>query len=126
MEIARLLQEMPEYARTKDGSRWKDSPLVQDEIFLRHPSVLMPVFPAEEVHMESPRQEREAAENTIRYASENTEAGTFGFEWIAAAAARMGAGESALRILYENGLDLMTHSNGLGYEESERLSTTVI
>ena len=64
MEIARLLQEMPEYARTKDGSRWKDSPLVQDEIFLRHPSVLMPVFPAEEVHMESPRQEREAAENS--------------------------------------------------------------
>ena len=26
----------------------------------------------------------------------------------------------ALRILYEKGLDLMTHSNGLGYEESER------
>lgn len=119
-EISRLIREMPEYAEAKDGSRWKDSPLVQDEIFLRHPSVLMPVFPAEEVHMESARKERELAENTIRYASENTEAGTFGFEWIAAAAARMGAGESALRILYENGLDLMTHSNGLGYEESER------
>ena len=119
-EIARLIRQMPDYAKTKDGSRWKDSPLVQDDIFLRHPSVLMPVFPAEEVHMESRTEVRETAENTIRYAAENTEAGTFGFEWIAAAAARMGAGESALRILYEKGLDLMTHSNGLGYEESER------
>ena len=119
-EIARLIRQMPDYAKTKDGSRWKDSTLVQDDIFLRHPSVLMPVFPAEEVHMESRPALRETAGNTIRYAAENTEAGTFGFEWIAAAAARMGAGESALRILYEKGLDLMTHSNGLGYEESER------
>lgn len=119
-EIARLISEMPEYARTEDGCRWKDSPLVQDEIFLRHPSVLMPVFPAEEVHMESTKERKELADATICYASENTEAGTFGFEWIAAAAARMGAGESAVRILYENGLDYMTHSNGLGYEESER------
>ena len=119
-EISRLIRQMPDYAKTKDGSRWKDSTLVQDDIFLRHPSVLMPVFPAEEVHMESRPDVRETAGNTIRYAAENTETGTFGFEWIAAAAARMGAGESALRILYEKGLDLMTHSNGLGYEESER------
>lgn len=119
-ETAQLLKEMPEYARTADGRRWKDSPLVQDDIFLRHPSVLMPVFPAEEVHMESPDSLRKTAEETVRHASENTEAGTFGFEWIAAAAARLGAGESAVRILYEKGLDFMTHSNGLGYEESER------
>ena len=119
-EIAKLLDEMPGYARTEDGGRWKDSSFVQDNIFLRHPSVLMPIFPAEEVHMGSQREMRDIADETIRYASENTEPGTFGFEWIAAAAARMGAGESAVRILYEKGLDYMTHSNGLGYEESER------
>lgn len=119
-EIAYLLNKMPEYARTEGGYRWKDSSLAQDDIFLRHPSVLMPVFPAEEVHMESRKELRDIADETIRYVSENTETGTFGFVWIAAAAARMGAGESAARILYEKGLDHMTHSNGLGYEESER------
>lgn len=118
--LAKLLDTMPEYAVTVDGKRWKDSGMVQDNIFLRHPSVLMPVFPADEVHMGSPERLKELAEETIRYAAENTEMGTFGFVWIAAAAARMGAGESALRILYEKGLDYMTHSNGIGYEESER------
>ena len=118
--ILEILESMPEYARTGDGKRWKDSALVQDNIFLRHPSVLMPVFPAEEVNAESPADVRNIAENTIRYAEGNTETGTFGFEWIAAASARMGAGESAVRILYEKGIDHMTHSNGLGYEESER------
>lgn len=119
-EYQDILEGIPAYAVTADKRRWKDSTLVQDDVFLRHPSVLMPVFPAEEVHMESPEGLRELAENTIRYAAENTEAGTFGFVWIAAAAARMGAGESAVRILYEKGLDLVTHTNGLGYEESER------
>lgn len=119
-DLRQLLSEMPQYAVAADGSRWKDSPLVQDNIFLRHPSVLMPVFPAEEVHMGSREAQARLADGTIRYAAENTETGTFGFEWVAAAAARMGAGESALRILYEKGLDYITHSNGLGYEESER------
>ena len=118
--IRELLSSMPEYAETADKKRWKDSASVQDHIFLRHPSVLMPVFPAGEVHAGSPEKLRKTAENTIRYAAENTETGTFGSQWTAAAAARMGAGESAVRILYEKGLDLMTHSNGLGYEESER------
>lgn len=119
-ELGQLLSEMPEYAITKDGLRWKDSTLAADDVFLRHPSVLMPVFPAKEVHMESSVEQRNLAENTIRYAAENTEPGTFGPTWIASAAARMGSGESAVRILYEKGLDFMTHSNGLGYEESER------
>lgn len=122
-EIGRLqglLDEMPDYALTKTGERWKDSGMASDNLFLRHPSVLMPVFPAGEVHMASLPHLRRLADNTIRYAEKNTETGTFGFSWIASAAARMGAGESAVRILYEKGLDFMTHSNGLGYEESER------
>ena len=120
LDYERLLSEIPEYALTRDGSRWKDSLMVQDDIFLRHPSVLMAVFPADEIHQKSPDALRELADCTIRYAAENTEEGTFGFEWIAAASARMGEGESTVRILYEKGLDLMLHSNGLGYEESER------
>lgn len=118
--LKELLCSYPEYAVTEDGSRWKDSEAVQSNIYLRHPSVLMPIFPAEEVHVKSEKMWKSLAEQTIQYAAEHTEPGTFGFEWVAAAAARMGAGESALRILYEKGLDYVTHSNGLGYEESER------
>lgn len=119
-ELREMISQFPAYPLTGDGRRWKDSAAVQDDIYLRHPSVLMPVFPAEEIHMNSPEALRRTADETIRYAAGNTEPGTFGFVWIAAAAARMGAGESAVRILYENGLDYVTHSNGLGYEESER------
>ena len=119
-ELREMISQFPAYPLTGDGQRWKDSAAVQDDIYLRHPSVLMPVFPAEEIHADSPETLRKTADETIRYAAEHTEPGTFGFEWVAAAAARMGAGESAVRILYENGLDYVTHTNGLGYEESER------
>ena len=44
----------------------------------------------------------------------------FGFPWVAAAAARMGEGDAALRILYEKGLDHVTHTNGVAYEETDR------
>lgn len=115
-----LLESMPPYPTTGDKKRWKDSASVQDEIFLRHPSVLMPVFPAEEVHMDSDPAQKKLAEETLRYAQENTEPGTFGFPWLALAAARMGDGDAAVRLLYEKGLDFVTHSNGLAYEESER------
>ena len=60
------------------------------------------------------------AMNTLRYVSENTEIGVFGAGWIASAAAKLGEGTAALRILYENGSNYFIHSNGLGYEESER------
>lgn len=119
-EYRQLLKALPEYARTADGSRLKDSALAPDDLFLRHPSMLMPIFPAEEVNRYSPEAVRDVMRNTLKYVSEHTETGMFGFGWIACAAARLGEGTAALRVLYEEGLDYILHSNGLGYEESER------
>lgn len=119
-EFRRLLDALPGYEKTEDGHRWKDSALAPDDLFFRHPSVLMPIFPAEEISKNSPEEIRKTAWNTLKYASTHTETGVFGFGWIACAAAKMGEGASALRILYEEGLDDILHSNGLGYEESER------
>lgn len=116
----RLINALPEYARTSDGKRWKDSELAPDDLFLRHPSVLMPIFPAEEVSRNSSKEIRDLARNTLQYVSGHTETGVFGFGWIACAAARLGEGTAALRLLYEEGLDYILHANGLGYEESER------
>jgi hypothetical protein len=119
-EFRQMLKAFPEYAKTADGRRLRDSALAPDDLFLRHPSVLMPIFPAEEVTRHSPEEVLEVMRNTLKYVSEHTETGMFGFGWIACAAARLGEGTAALRILYEEGIDYILHSNGLGYEESER------
>lgn len=118
--IQTLLKHLPEYCLTEDKTRWKDSALAPDSLPLRHPSILMPMFPAEEITEDSSDAIWNTAWETLRYASSHTELGVFGFGWIAAAAARMKAGGSALRILYEQGIDLCIHSNGMGYEETER------
>lgn len=118
LEAFRTLEkELPPYPLTADGSRHKDSLLVQDSVFLRHPSLLMPLFPAEEKGVE---QDRRLWEATFQYAAGHTETGTFGVGWLAAAAARLGRGRTAVRLLYEKGLDYILHNNGLAYEESER------
>lgn len=118
--MEKLLKELPPYQLTADGSRYKDSLLVQDDIFLRHPSMLMPLFPAEETDLDLEGEERTLWENTLSYAAEHIEVGTFGMGWLATAAARLGMGQTALRLLYEKGLDYVLHTNGFGYEESER------
>lgn len=127
-EMEALLRDLPPWPLTGDGSRYKDSLLAEDNIFLRHPSILMPLFPAEQEGMASggdAGRNTEAEnikrwEHTLQYAAEHTETGTFGMGWLAAAAARLGRGRTALRLIYEKGLDYFLHTNGLAYEESER------
>lgn len=119
-ELEELCKRLSAYPETADHKRFKDSGLVQEEIFLRHPSVLMPVFPAGEISRESESSIFEKARETLLYAAENTEIGTFGYSWLACGAAALGEGDFALCLLYEKGLDHILHSNGLGYEESER------
>lgn len=118
--IDMLIKQLPTYAKDTKGIRWKDSKETPDELYLRHPSLLMPIYPMQEITSASKKHERKLAVETIAYASKNTERGTFGFPWIASAYAVMGLGDEAIRILYEEGIDYVTHSNGLGYEESER------
>ena len=119
-EYTRLLSILPEYATTGSGKRFRDSAYAPEDLFLRHPSVLMPIFPAEEIGRHSSGKMREIGENTLRYAIDHTEIGMFGFGWLACAAARLWTGEDVLRIIYERGLDYILHTNGLCYEESER------
>jgi len=119
-ELETLLNKLPAYARTTDDTRWKDSAFAPDDLFLRHPSVLMPMFPAEEVDKFSESGTKNLAMITLKFAIENTEIGAFGAGWFAAAAASLGEGDAAIRIIYEKGIDYFIHSNGLGYEESER------
>jgi len=114
-EYKRLISLLPEYPLTEDGTRWKDSVMAPDGLFYRHPSILMPIFPSEEMCKDNTQ-----AFETLKFAIDNTEVGVFGFGWLASAAAKMGEGTAALRILYEKGLDNLIHSNGMGYEESER------
>lgn len=119
-EMEELLKELPQYPLTEDGSRYKESLLVQDDLFLRHPSILMPLFPAEEMEFHLGEEERLRWENTLSFVAGHIEVGTFGMGWLAAAAAKLGRGQTALRLIYEKGLDYVLHTNGLGYEESER------
>lgn len=118
-EYEEILRHMPQYPLAKTESRYKDSALAQDNLFLRHPSLLMPLFPAEEIDIDS-SDKRKIWENTLRYAVDHTETGTFGMGWLAAAAAKLGWGDEAVEILYERGLDYVLHENGLAYEESPR------
>ncbi len=118
-----LLEKWPGYSvcdTVRYGRILKDSELAPPEWPLRHPSLLMPVFPVGEMSQYSGEEQKSLARNTVRFASENTELGVFPFGWIASAAARTGQGNTALRILYEQGLDVILRANGMGAEETER------
>lgn len=116
-----FLAQLPEYARTKEQPvRLLDSPYTDPDQWLRHPSVLMPIFPVREKDYISGGRFEEIAENTIDFAHDNCEIGMFGPTWIASAYAQAGAGDKVLQTLYELGIDHYTHANGLPYEETER------
>lgn len=121
--FSELLQSCPDYPLAgtgRYGTILRDSELSPPALKLRHPSLLMPVFPVGEMTQYSADRERAIAEHTVRFASEHTELGVFPFGWIASAAARVGAGNMALRVLYEQGLDLVLRANGMGAEETDR------
>lgn len=122
-EFEKLYHRLPDYPTAHVfpyGEMWRDSEVSPPGIPLRHPSLLMPVFPVGEVNRYSREHERILAENSVRFASENTEIGVFQFGWISAAASRLGWGNLALRVLYEQGLDLILRANGMGAEETDR------
>ena len=122
-EFRALLLSLPDYSTAQVGHYGEallDSELAPPGIPLRHPSLLMPIFPIDEMTQFSEEKERKIAENTVCFAAENTELGVFPFGWIAAAAARLGKGNMALRVLYKQGLDLILRANGMGAEETDR------
>ncbi|RKN82145.1 glycosyl hydrolase family 95 catalytic domain-containing protein [Paenibacillus ginsengarvi] len=102
------------------GDVLRDSEWAPADLHLRHPSLLMPIYPIGEIDRYSEETLRKRAENTLRYAERHTEYGVFQFGWLSAAASRLGKGNTALRLLYEQGIDLSLRPNGLFAEETER------
>lgn len=102
------------------GDVLRDSEWAPVDLHLRHPSLLMPIYPIGEIDKDSEMTLRKRAENTLRYAEHQTEYGMFQFGWLSCAASRLGQGHTALRLLYEQGIDLSLRSNGLFAEETER------
>ncbi len=115
-----LLADYPIAEGGRYGRHFRDSDAAPDELFLRHPSVLMPIWPIGEIDAQSNSKNRETAMNTLRYVEENCELGVFQGGWCSTAAARLGKGQTALRLLYEKGIDHVIRSNGLAAEETER------
>ena len=121
-KFQRLLDGLPAYPTVTDdwGTRFKDSEDAPANLWIRHPSMLMPIFPTGEIDMDSPKELRDIAINSVRYLEEHCEIGVFQVSWLAAVSARMGDGQRALRLLYEMGIDHLLRSNGLAAEENER------
>ena len=127
-DVRRLYEGMPAYPTATDeyGERWLDSEDAPKDMWLRHPSLLMPAFPNGEVNMESDAHLREIAMNTVRFLETHCELGVFQVSWLAAVAARMGEGQTALRLLYEMGFDHLLRSNGLAAEANERFMNSCL
>ena len=118
----KLLENLPAYPTVTDdyGTRLKDSEDAPANLWIRHPSMLMPIFPTGEIDIDSPKELRDMAINSVRFLEENCEIGVFQVSWLAAVSARMGDGQRAIRLLYEMGMDHLLRSNGLAAEENER------
>ncbi|MBR5314048.1 MAG: hypothetical protein IKU45_01390, partial [Clostridia bacterium] len=118
-----LLDRLPEYALSKSdnmhGIHYNDSHDAPDNLWLRHPSLLMPLYPIGEFDIDSDKEIVKYWSNTIDHIEDNSEISIFGCSWLAAAAARLGRGQTALRMIYERGIDHMLRSNGLTAEETD-------
>ncbi|NKI19742.1 sugar phosphorylase [Paenibacillus dendritiformis] len=119
-ELAERLAPYPTGESKRYGCVLRDSEWAPADMHLRHPSLLMPIYPIGEFSKQSAPELRQLAENTLRYAEHHTEFGVFQFGWLSCAASRLGQGNAALRLLYEQGIDLSLRSNGLFAEETER------
>lgn len=121
-QIRHLCEHLPQYPTVTDdyGIRFLDSEQAPANLWIRHPMTLMTVFPTNEIDLNSEPKWVEAAKNTITFLETHCEIGVFQVSWLAAASARLGNGQKAIRLLYEMGLDQMLRSNGLSAEETER------
>lgn len=122
-KCAQVLAKLPDYPLSGPGIygvHLKDSEDAPENMWIRHPSMLMPLFPIGEFDMDSDEKIIEIFSNSLDFLEDRCEIGIFGGSWLAAAAARLGRGQTALRLLYERGIDHMLRSNGLSAEETER------
>lgn len=121
--IKAVYEKLPEYKVSGDGfwgPHLMDSWDAHENMWLRHPSLLMPLYPIGEYDpLTCDEETRQMLSNTVDYMEDQTEYGVFQGSWVSAAASRVGRGNAALRILYERGIDHMLRSNGLTAEETD-------
>lgn len=122
-KVREMYAKMPDYKISGDGFWGKhimDSWDAHENMWIRHPSLLMPLYPIGEYDpLTADDETKQILSNSVDYLEDQTELGVFQCSWIAAAAARLGRGNAALRILYEKGLDHLLRSNGLTAEETD-------
>ena len=118
-----IMNNMAPYPLSGEGTygvHLRDSHDAPDNMWLRHPSLLMPAFPVGEFDFDNDSDMRRIISNTVDFLDEHCEIGIFGGSWLAAVAARLGRGQSAIRLLYERGIDHMLRTNGLTAEKTDR------
>lgn len=123
VRIKHMLDRMPSYPLSKSGLygiHLRDSDDAPDNMWIRHPSMLMPVFPIGEIGLDSDEETKKIISNTLDFLEDRCEIGIFGGSWLSAAASRIGRGQAAIRFLYERGIDHMLRTNGLTAEETDR------
>jgi hypothetical protein len=118
--LLRDLSPLPIGESPEFGETIKDSDWAPPTLYLGHPSLLMPIYPAGLIGPESPARLRRIAANTLRYVERREAISTHNYGWLAAAAARLGLGDEAVRILYQQGLAHALRPNGLLAEETDR------
>ena len=94
--------------------------LPPDEVELRHASRLMALWPVGEAGLDSPPEWQQIWRQTVRNTAARAEIVPHTSGWIAAAAARLGLGDFAVRHLYEKGIEPMLMPNGMFSEETPR------
>ena len=117
-----VMNKLPEYPLSKDGTygvHMLDSDDAPDNLWIRHPSMLMPLFPIGEFDLSSDPEMLKVFSNSIDYLEDRGELSVFTGSWLAAASARLGRGQTAYRLLYERGIDHMLRSNALTAEETD-------
>ena len=118
--MLRQLSPLPTGQSAEFGTTILDSEWAPPTLYLAHPSLLMPIYPAGSIGPDSSARCRRVAQNTLRYVENRQAISTHNFGWLAAAAARLGLGDEALRILCEQGLAYAVRPNGLLAEETDR------
>ncbi len=118
----KMLDECGEYAwatSRRFGKHYKDSDWAEGLLFLVHSGILKPIYPLREMTKRSPSRVRKMAMGTLRYADALQTYGTHNM-WPAAAAAVMGMGDEAARMLYDRGISFLMSANGMFSEETDR------
>ena len=91
----------------------KDSESVSPSFFLRHPSLLMPIYPLKEVETISCSKPFNVAKNTVMNVAKRIELVSFSQTWIASAMASLGLGDKSLDYLYRKFIGYHLRINGL-------------